>query len=216
MPKIDLTSILESTIDHRTLTTVRPDRAVSRGTYPYTFHPEYKPYGPHYTPHALLDAIGRWLGGTRSFEPADAKALATKPGVQPVRQERNLLDKYNRERRGKGLPYWAPRPENLVQAIKAIRDQVRQRSDAKYQKAIRRQAGSHGAGSAEYSRVDQLEEGHLDEADLEHATLLDWCQEFCRSSQPLKEFRIYKNVYGWEFDSLHVGECLILYLYPGK
>jgi hypothetical protein len=122
------------------------------------------------------------------------------------------LKKYIRDRHGQGLPPWAPWPESLVHAIQGVRAQVRKDSEAKYERATRRQPGGGGTQS-EYSRIEQVEEGNVDEVELEHATLSEWCQAFCASQQPLKEFRLYKNLYGWEWDSLHVGECLLAFRY---
>lgn len=115
------------------------------------------------------------------------------------------MKKYIRERHGEGLPPWAPWPESLVQAVQEVRDQVRRASEAKFDKVNRRRPGGDGTQS-EYLRIDQAEEGNGDTTELEHATLRNWCENFCRDERPLKEFRVYKNVYGWDFDSLHVGK----------
>ncbi|KAJ9106222.1 hypothetical protein QFC21_001366 [Naganishia friedmannii] len=203
--QIELSSILESTVDLRTLTTIRPDRAVPRGTHHSTFHPGYQPYGPHYRPGRFLSAIDRWSRKDSDSPSEDRKTLATKPGIRPVRQERNLMKDYIRKRHAQGLPPWAPWPENLVQAVEGVRDQIRGYSEATHDRATRRRTGHGETESMEYSRIAQVEEGQVAEAALlEHATLRDWCQEFCASKQPLKEFYFYKLPYGWEWDSLHI------------
>ncbi|KAJ9124185.1 hypothetical protein QFC22_000982 [Naganishia vaughanmartiniae] len=203
--QIDLSSILESTIDLRTLTTVRPDRAVPRGTHHSTFHPEYRPYGSHYRPNRFFGAIDSWTRRNSGPQSEDAKSLATKPGIRPVQQERKLLKTYILDRHGQGLPPWAPWPESLVQAIQGVRDQVRKVSEAKHARSIRSRAGGGATDSVEYSRIGQLEDGQIDEVVLDHATLGQWCQEFCASRQPLKEIRLHKHLYGWEWNSLNVA-----------
>ena len=95
--QIDLTSILESTVDSRTLITARPDRAVPRGTFNSTFHPEFRPYGPHYRETSWLD----WLRGrsTNASDTFDSKSRATKPGVRFVKREKHVWKRLSAARR---------------------------------------------------------------------------------------------------------------------
>lgn len=214
--EIDLTSILESTIDQRTLMTPRPDRPVQRGTFYSTFHPDFKPYGSYYQERSLLNLFRR---STDDLSLEDAKSRATRPGIRPVRQERKLLKEYINDRAAKGLPFWTPWPEALVKDIHKVRDQVAKQSEARYLRSARRQAiRLHG----QYEQLSQTEDGYtpapqVEDAQLdslEHACLRDWCEEFCRSSQPLKEFRLQKHIYGWNTSSLLVGKCYVSSSWP--
>jgi hypothetical protein len=189
--EIDLTSILDSTIHQRTLLTARPDRPAQRGTFHSTFHPDFKPYGSHYRERSLFNFFRQSSDDLSLRE--DAKSRATKPGIRPVRQEKKLLHEYITDRITKGLPFWTPWPEELVKNIQKVRDQV------------------INDGSAQYTRLHGMEDGHfpaaqVEDIQLEHASLRDWCEEFCRSSQPLKEFRLQKQVYGWPYPSLLIGK----------
>ena len=200
--QIDLTSILESTVDSRTLITARPDRAVPRGTFNSTFHPEFRPYGPHYRETSWLD----WLRGrsTNASDTFDSKSRATKPGVRFVKREKHVWKRLSAARFAKGLPSWTPLPQDVEQEIQAVRDCVRSQSEASYQ------TSSHGRSAntdGVYERLETMEDGHSasNGAELENATLLDWCREFCQSPLPLKEFRLQKVVYGWEPGALLAG-----------
>lgn len=186
--------------------TARPDRAAPRGTFHSTYHPDFKPYGSHYREHPLLEFFGRPSDDNCVGE--DAKSRATKPGIRPVRLERKLLHEYINDRFTKGLPFWTPWPEKLVKDVQRVRDEVLKKSEARHLRS--RQGIRLNDGTAQYTRLDQTENGYspaaqTEAAQLEHATLLEWCEEFCRSSQPLKEFRLQKHVYGWEYQSLLVG-----------
>lgn len=143
-----------------------------------------------------------------------AKSRATKPGIRPVRQERKLLREHINDRFTEGLPFWSPWPEKLVKDVQRVRDEVSKKSEARHLRSARRQAIRLNDGTAQYTRLGQTEDGYspaaqTEPAQLEHATLLEWCEEFCRSSQPLKEFRLQKHVFGWQYRSLLVGKSAL-------
>lgn len=128
-----------------------------------------------------------------------------------------MLKEYINDRATKGLPSWTPWPEELVKNIQKVRDQVAKKSEARHLRNARRQAIRLNNGSAQYQRLGQTEDGYspaapVDGGQLEHASLRDWAEEFCRSSQPLKEFRLQKQVYGWDYSSLLVGKCPISFV----
>lgn len=194
------------------MTTVRPDRAVPRGTFHSTFHPEFQPYGPHYRESSRFDFLrNRSANAPDTF---DSKSRATKQGVQLVKREKQVWTRYITDRFAKGLPNWALLPGDVEQEIQAVRDHVASQSEAAYQRRTnRRSTGGEGA----YARLETAEDGHSasNGADLEHASLLDWCREFCQSPLLLKEFRLQKVVYGWEPDPLLVGQsscCPVMYI----
>lgn len=131
-----------------------------------------------------------------------------------MRQERKLLREYINDRFTEGLPFWSPWPEKLVKDVQRVRDEVSKKSEARHLRSARRQAIRLNDGTAQYTRLGQTEDGYspaaqTEPAQLEHATLLEWCEEFCRSSQPLKEFRLQKHVFGWQYRSLLVGKSAL-------
>jgi hypothetical protein len=148
-----------------------------------------------------------FLGKRSGNVPLDfevVKSRATKPGIRLVRQEKKLWTRYIAERFAKGLPPWTPLPDEFVKSIQDVRDRVSKKWESRYHRSIRRHDGT-----AEYARLDQAEDGYspvAEDAHLEHATLFEWCQEFCRSRQSLREFRFQKHVYGWEPGPLLVGK----------
>ena len=116
-----------------------------------------------------------------------------------------MWTRYIGDRFAKGLPNWALLPGEVEQEIQAVRDHVVSQSEAANQ---RRTNGRSTGGDGAYTRLETVEDGYSasNGAELEHASLLDWCREFCQSPLPLKEFRLQKVVYGWEPDPLLVGQ----------
>lgn len=82
-------------------------------------------------------------------------------------------------------------------------------SEAAYEKRLHRRNTGRDAA---YEQLGEAEDGYPAPkgSDLEHATLLDWCREFCESALPLKEFKLQKVVYGWEPNPLLVGEWFLI------
>jgi hypothetical protein len=128
--------------------------------------------------------------------------------VRLVKREKQVWIKYITERFAKGLPSWAPLPDEIEQEIQAIRDHETSMSEAAYQKRMHRRNTGRDAA---YEQLGEAEDGYPAPkgSDLEHASLLDWCREFCESSQPLKEFKLQKVVYGWEPNPLLIGEWFL-------
>jgi len=52
---------------------------------------------------------------------------------------------------------------------------------------------------------EDLEEGD-DTHEIEQAGLLEWCQAFCQSHRPMKEFVLRKEVWGWDQEGIVLGE----------
>ena len=55
------------------------------------------------------------------------------------------------------------------------------------------------------ARNEDLEEGD-DTNEIEQAGLLEWCQAFCQSHRPMKEFVLRKEVWGWDQEGIVLGE----------
>jgi hypothetical protein len=109
----------------------------------------------------------------------DIKAKATDHGRPVTWKEGRAWSKWKKLRISKGWPTWTLPTEDFA----------------------------HLRGVT--PRNTDLEEGEHEEHEIEQAGLLEWCQAFCHSRQPMKEFVLKKEVWGWDEEGIVIGELVM-------
>ena len=55
------------------------------------------------------------------------------------------------------------------------------------------------------ARVHDIEEADGEGSSSDQASLHEWCQAYCRSLQPMREFVLKKEVWGWDEEGVLLG-----------
>jgi hypothetical protein len=109
----------------------------------------------------------------------DIKAKATDRGRNSTWNERKTWSKWKARRVAKGYPTWTSMADDD--------------GDSPF--------ASH-SGSAQIRDVENVdEEGN----GIDQAGLHEWCQAYCSSLQPMREFILKKEIWGWDEEGVLLG-----------
>jgi hypothetical protein len=132
----------------------------------------------------------------------------TDVGKRPSNKDKTLWKAWNDWRVGKGLPSWSDMSST---------EEFWESKAAKGKKPA-------GAGSAERALAlgEDAEEQDEERGELVRRTeavkdaqaqpvLRDWCEKFSRDEGTFKEFKMKREVWGWDFEGLRTGEWFTMF-----